>query len=809
MLYQPLPVFTWHYNSKEVFTSSQMSSRYRILLPKTKFPLRTNPLLSDHSIRTTAKFDQLYQWQLDHRDASKSFSLHDGPPYANGVPHMGHALNKILKDIVNRFKLLRGYRVLYRPGWDCHGLPIELKACRDVGAHDGTVNAIKIRTKASQFAVGAINNQKHAFISWGCLGDWDNPYLTMDKEYEANQLQVFYDMYRRGCIYRGFKPVYWSPSTKTALAEAELEYRDHVSKSAYILFPLVTKSFSNLGDIGNDTVSALVWTTTPWTLIANEAICYHPAHSYDLVRITNGVLRNKVVLIGNKSLDKLGHIIGDYESLGSVSGSQLEGTYYANPVDQTRTDSCPFLPADHVSDEEGTGLVHTAPAHGYDDYTVGMRHNLSLNCLVNNEGKYTREAGERLEGRSVLNDGNEVILANLRDVGALIHEAPYAHRYPYDWRSKMPVIVRATEQWFANVKSLKEQARSTIKNEVTMHPPSSKNRLLPMLDGREDWCISRQRVWGVPLPVFYNKHSGEPLITEETISHIRELVGKHGTDCWWDLSTTQLLPPALRKNAEDYKRGEDTMDVWFDSGSSWASVLKDSDCKADLYLEGSDQHRGWFQSSLLTSVAVQGRAPYRTVVTHGFVLDKTGDKMSKSIGNVTSPEDIISGKMLGADVMRLWVASCDYTQDIQLSDLVLKQSQDFLQKMRITCRFILGNLADFDPRSDALPYHKLSKLDCYFLHLLRDYNQSALNAYESYKFSDFYQSLVSFVPIELSSFYFNIIKDRMYCDAVASEKRRSTQTALYHLLVTLVQSVAPLVPHLAEEVAQHHPLQGW
>ena len=785
-----------------------MSAKYRLQLPKTKFPLRTNPLLSDKSIRSIAKFEQLYKWQLDHRDSSKTFVLHDGPPYANGAPHIGHALNKILKDIVNRFKLLRGYRVLYRPGWDCHGLPIELKACKGDGECDVTLNATEIRMKAAQYAKNAVNDQKRAFLSWGCLGDWDNPYLTMDKGYEAEQLGVFYEMYRKGCIYRGFKPVYWSPSTKTALAEAELEYRNHTSRSAYVLFPFVTNSFSFVWDTGIDNVYAMVWTTTPWTLVSNKAICYHPFHSYSLVRIRDGELRNKVVLIGTKSLCRLGHIIGDFESLGEILGSKLDGTYYTNPTNQILAASCPFLPADHVSDEEGTGLVHTAPAHGYDDYSVGLKHNLPLNCMVDKEGKYTKEAGEQLEGCFVLDDGNKMVLESLKETGSLVHEAMYTHRYPYDWRSKMPVIIRATEQWFASVKSLKEQAVNFIKNEVTMYPSNSKNRLLPMLEGREDWCISRQRVWGVPLPVFYNKSTGKPLITEETVSHIQDLVREHGTDCWWDLSVGQLLPPSLEQNADNFKKGEDTMDVWFDSGSSWAAVLKDSHCIADVYLEGSDQHRGWFQSSLLTSIAVQSRAPYRTVVTHGFVLDKTGEKMSKSVGNVISPEDIICERNLGADVMRLWVMASNYTHDIQLDDLVLKQIQDFLLKMRNTYRFMLGNLADFEPSRDTMPYDRLSKLDCYILHLLREYDQSAMNMYEGFNFSILYQNLVSFLPNQLSSFYFDIIKDRMYCDAAASEKRKSTQTALYHLLVTVVRSVAPIVPHLAEEVALHHPMQG-
>ena len=775
------------------------AGKFRILLPKTKFPSRINPITQEPAIQRAAKFNELYKWQLDVRakKPNRTYTLHDGPPYANGDPHMGHVLNKVLKDFVNRYKLMQGFRVQYRPGWDCHGLPIELKACKEVEINQ--TSPLTVRNKAAQFASKALKSQRESFKRWGCLGDWENPYITMDKEYEADQIKVFYEMYKRGCIYRGFKPVYWSPSTGTALAEAELEYKDHTSQAVYVLFPIT--NFRPTPDVSTSTVFAAVWTTTPWTLLANKAICFNPEHTYSFVRLPD----QRVVILGESSIPRLSAFLEGCEVITNLYGKDLQGLKYTNPLDSSSV-PCPFLPGTHVTETEGTGLVHTAPAHGFEDYLIGVQNGLNLNCVVDDHGKYTSEVGVEFEGLFVLEKGNEAAITKLSSENVLLNNQKYNHRYPYDWRSKKPVIIRSTEQWFASVKQLKAEAKSALLN-VQMHPPSSKNRLLSMLDSRDDWCISRQRVWGVPLPIFYHRATGEPVITSETIMHVESLIRNQGSDCWWRLSTEELLPPSLSSQADNFVKGTDTMDVWFDSGSSWAAALRDSGCVADLYLEGSDQHRGWFQSSLLTSIAAKGKAPYKAVITHGFVLDGNSIKMSKSLGNVISPNDILNSKKFGADVMRLWVASTNYTTDVHLSDGVLQQTDDFLQKIRNVCRFMLGNLSGFDASKDLLPYSKLSKLDCYLLHIASTYSKLATDAYESYNFARVNHQLVHMIPKDISSFYFDIIKDRLYCDPPNAETRRSVQTVLHHLLVCLVKSIAPFTPHLVEEIAQHYPFE--
>ena len=794
-------------------TAHHMAAQYRVLLPKTKFPLRVNPLIQEPLIQKTAAFNHLYKWQLDRPNATENFTLHDGPPHANGEPHMGHVLNKVLKDIVNRYKMMRGYRVHYRPGWDCHGLPIELKACKEMDFQRASPS--EIRRKATMFAQKTMKLQKEAFQRWGCMGDWERPYLTMDPDYEVDQIRVFYQMYKKGCIYRGFKPVYWSPSSGTALAEAELEYRDHTSQAVHVLFPITSSSLSILQERIGESPSpldseggetfALVWTTTPWTLVANKAICYHPNHSYCLLQIEHNS-ETKQILVGAECLPRLEPILGEYSIIATFSGSAFEDVKYKIPLG-SQAEICPFVPGDHVTETEGSGLVHTAPAHGFEDYSIGVNHGLELDCIVSAEGRYTSAAGSELENLSVLGDGSKAIISELKSKGALYHESSYFHRYPYDWRTKKPIIIRSTEQWFASVVALKEKAKSSLED-VTMHPASSLNRLTAFLDTRNDWCISRQRVWGVPLPIFYEHETGEPLVNKETIEKIEAIFRKRGSDAWWNMDVSELLPSSMQNKASKYIKGTDTMDVWFDSGSSWAAVLKNSSNVADLYLEGSDQHRGWFQSSLLTSVAAQGRAPYRSVVTHGFVLDGKGIKMSKSLGNVISPNDILSDnskskKKFGADTMRLWTAFSNYSSDVHLSDGILEQSNDFLQKIRNTCRFILGNLSSFDVTTDLLSYSQLSSLDRYMLHLLSCYSLEATRAYETFNFSRLQSLLMRLVPIDLSSFYFDIIKDRLYCDSPRSLTRSSTQSVLYLLLQCLTKSIAPVVPHLAEEVAQH------
>ena len=789
------------------------SAKYRVLTPKTSFPVRVNPIVSEPAIQKAANFDQLYKWQ-EEQTREKTFTLHDGPPYANGEPHMGHVLNKVLKDIINRYKLMTGHCIAYKPGWDCHGLPIELKACKDDEFH--TQSPLKIRTKAEKFARKTIKLQSKAFQRWGCLGDWENPYMTFTPEYEAVQIDVFHKMYKRGCIYRGYKPVYWSPSSRTALAEAELEYQDYTSRSVFVLFPITSDVHSFLPyDQQHLKVYTLIWTTTPWSLVANQAVCYNTDHAYSIIRLKgtgSDDSHDKLVVLGTKCIERLSPILGDYSLVTTIPACELASWTYAHPITPNRTDMR-FIHSDHVSEEDGTGLVHTAPTHGFEDYDIGIKHGLNMTCVIDDDGCYTVDAPLDLVGKEALGIGNDLIIKGLSSSGILLKEQPYLHRYPYDWRTKTPVLIRSTKQWFASVKDLKQEAMSALED-VSLHPPSSGNQLLKMLDTRDDWCISRQRVWGVPLPIFYSRDTDEPLLNDTTIDHVKKLIQRKGSDCWWKEPLDNLLPPSLSHEVDYWHRGNDTMDVWFDSGSSWAAVLSDSrtasdHCQvADMYLEGVDQHRGWFQSSLLTGVAVQGRAPYKKLVTHKFVLDKTGAKMSKSLGNVVSPNDIIETKKYGADVMRWWVASSDYTTDVALSDDILEQSSYSVQRLRGACRFMLGNLSKFDQYSDLVSYNRLTNLDRFMLHILFEYCHEATEAYNSLTFSRISQLLHQTVRVDLSAFYFDIIKDCLYCDLARGSARHSTLSTLHHLLHGVVKSVAPIVPHLAEEVTQHYSFPG-
>ena len=708
-----------------------------------------------------------------------------------------------------RYKMMKGYRVHYRPGWDCHGLPIELKAWKD-GSSIASASPLQIRGKAKQLATRTIAAHIKAFKRWGIMGDWDNPYSTMDPSYEGNQIQVFHEMYQKGCIYRGYKPVYWSPASKTALAEAELEYKEHFSKAVYVLFPISRPSDELLEAVRGegDLLNALVWTTTPWTIVANRAICYSPNHTYSIVRLGENERgrRRRLAIVDSERLSSLAKTIeSEFEHVCDVPGAALAGTKYRNLLEGDLGTEKPFLPGSHVTREVGTGLVHTAPAHGFDDYKVGLKHKLNMDCCVSGEGKYTSEVGDPLlEGLDVLSDGNKRVVSKLRSLDCIMHEDSYSHRYPYDWRSKKPVVIRSTKQWFASVDSLLDDALRAL-SQVDL-PRGAINNLQNMLKGRSDWCISRQRVWGVPIPVFYHKETDEPLLSDDCLQHIEEVIRRQGSDSWWRLPVRELLPPSIRSLSEEYVKGTDTMDVWFDSGTSWASVLEEQGFVADVYLEGTDQFRGWFQSSLLTSVAVRGKAPYRKLLAHGFVLDTKSAKMSKSLGNVVSP-DYVTEKNFNADTMRLWVASAVHTSDISIGDDILQDTSSSLYKTRVTCRYMLGNLSDFDSERDLVPYDQLSKLDKYMLHVLYAYCKDADEAFESLHLTKFSYVLHDVVHKDLSTFYFECIKDRLYCEARAGERRRATQTVLHHFLVQLVKTIAPVVPHLAEEVALHHPFE--
>ncbi|XP_072546113.1 isoleucine--tRNA ligase, mitochondrial isoform X1 [Salminus brasiliensis] len=812
--------------------------RHSVLLPRTLFPMKlSGQTLLDRElqIQRDCGFEQLYSWQRE-RKAKKEFCLHDGPPYANGDAHVGHALNKILKDVHNRFEMLRGRKVHYVPGWDCHGLPIELKALGELQTKDLT--PLQIRQKAREFAEAAIARQRAAFQRWGVMADWENCYYTFNGQYEAAQLRVFEDMHSKGLIYQDYKPVFWSPSTRTALAEAELEYNpEHVSKAVYATFPLATPPSKLAASLeAPDKVSVLVWTTQPWTIPANQAVCFMPKAQYSLVkRADNG----QHLLVATERIASLTSALGtDLQSLATFIGSDLEGGVCQHPTISGK--EVPLLPASHVTMGKGTGLVHTAPAHGMEDYSVASHFQLPVECMVDEEGRFTELAGADLQGQSVLEEGTFTVISMLRAAGALVKEEECVHSYPYDWRSKKPVVIRASKQWFINTASLKDKAKEVLQK-VRVMPESARASLLAMLDRRTYWCISRQRSWGVPIPVFYHKQTGEPLINKHTVAHIAKVFAEKGSNSWWEEPIEALLPPDVLKKSKagavtDYERGEDVLDIWFDSGTSWAAVLQageeeasstktkrgwfgrssatvqEADPRADVYVEGKDQIGGWFQSSLLTSVAVRNKAPYKALVVHGFTLSEKGEKMSKSLGNVVDPDVVINGgtdktasPAYGADVLRWWVAESNVFSEVQIGPKALNSSRENINKLRNTLKFLLGNLQGFDPRTQAVDSKDMLYVDQYLLHLLREYSIKVTDAYNEFDCGRVIRLLQAFITRDLSNFYFSIIKDRLYCDPENSLGRRSCQTVLEEILDGVTRSIAPILPHLAEEVYQHAP----
>lgn len=765
-----------------------MDYKDTLLMPKTEFPMRGNLPKREPEIQKKWKEMDIYKLVQDRTKDRPMFVLHDGPPYANGDIHMGHALNKILKDFIVRFKSMTGFNAPYVPGWDTHGLPIE-QALTNKGVKRKEMSIAEFRKLCEKYAYEQINNQREQFKRLGVRGDWENPYITLKPAYEAQQIKVFGEMAKKGYIYKGKKPVYWSPSSESALAEAEIEYKDVKSPSIYVAF----KVKDGKGVLDTD-VQIIIWTTTPWTIPANLGISVNPELIYAVVEV-NG----QKYLVAQELLKAVSEAIG-WENpavIKTVKGAELEYIVAAHPL--YGRDSLVML-GDHVTLDAGTGCVHTAPGHGEDDFLVGQKYGLDVLCPVDDKGVMTEEA----EGFAGLfyDKANKAITEKLEEAGALLKLSFITHSYPHDWRTKKPVIFRATAQWFASIKDFREDLLQAIK-ETKWVPAWGETRLYNMVRDRGDWCISRQRAWGVPIPVFYAEN-GDPVITDETIEHISNLFREHGSNVWFEREASELLPKGFTHPGSPnglFTKETDIMDVWFDSGSSHQAVLEERDDlqrPADLYLEGSDQYRGWFNSSLSTGVAVTGKAPYKGVLSHGFALDGEGRKMSKSVGNVVVPAKVMN--QLGADILRLWVASVDYQADVRVSDAILKQVAEVYRKIRNTFRFLLGNLADFKPETDAVAYENLREVDQFMLVKLNDLIKQVRNHYENYEFAGIYHAVNNFCTLDLSSFYLDFAKDILYIEASDQHDRRAIQTVLYECLLSLTKLTSPILAHTADEV---------
>ncbi|GIN83776.1 isoleucine--tRNA ligase 1 [Heyndrickxia sporothermodurans] len=770
-----------------------MDYKDTLLMPKTEFPMRGNLPKREPEIQEKWEEMNIYKKVQEKTAGRPLFVLHDGPPYANGDLHMGHALNKTLKDFIVRYKSMTGYQAPYVPGWDTHGLPIE-QALTNKGVKRKEMTIAEFRQKCAEYAYEQVDNQRSAFKRLGVRGDWENPYLTLKPEYEAQQIKVFGEMAKKGYIYKGLKPVYWSPSSESALAEAEIEYQDKRSASIYVAFEV--KDGKNVLD--TDT-KIIIWTTTPWTIPANLGISVHPELKYAVVAVNN-----EKYLIAEALLEEVTNVLEWEEPkvVKTVVGKDLEYILAKHPLYER--DSLVML-GEHVTTDAGTGCVHTAPGHGEDDFIVGKKYGLDVLCPVDDKGVMTAEA-PGFEGL-FYDKANKPITEKLEEVGALLKLTFFTHSYPHDWRTKKPVIFRATAQWFASIDKFRPELLKAVQD-VKWVPTWGETRLFNMVRDRGDWCISRQRAWGVPIPVFYAEN-GEPIITDETIQHISNLFREHGSNVWFEREAKDLLPEGFTHPGSPngkFTKENDIMDVWFDSGSSHQAVLEereDLQRPADLYLEGSDQYRGWFNSSLTTAVAVTGKAPYKGVLSHGFTLDGEGRKMSKSLGNVIVPGKVIN--QLGADIIRLWVASVDYQADVRVSDAILKQVSEVYRKIRNTFRFLLGNLADFNPSTDKINYEDLREVDQYMLVKLNKLIKHVRDSYERYEFSSIYHAVNNFCTLDLSSFYLDFAKDVLYIEAKDNFERRAMQTVLYDSLIALTKLLSPILSHTADEVWAYIP----
>ena len=765
-------------------------------LPKTSFKMKANLAQKEPLTLRDWKKAEIYEKSL--KEGAPFFVLHDGPPYANGDIHIGHALNKILKDIILKYKRLRGYNAPYIPGWDTHGLPIEWKIMEELGEKAKNMTPLQIRQECKKYALKWVEKQKEGFKRLGILGNWDNPYITLRPEYEAEQLKVFKQIYENGYIYKGLKPVYWSPTTETALAEAEIEYKDVTSHSIYVKF----EGEKDLTDkLGVDEASILIWTTTPWTLPANLGVFLHPEFDYGLYKTEKGNL----VVAKDLAEDVFKTLDLSYELLKEFKGTELEYTHYQHPfLDRKGL----VMNADYVTIDAGTGAVHTAPGHGADDYNYSLKYNIGILSPVDDKGHMTKEAG-KYEGMFYAK-ASKAIVEDLTESGHMLYHTTFVHSYPHDWRSKKPVIFRATEQWFISIdeSDIRENALKALEN-VEFVPSWGKNRIGSMLETRPDWTISRQRVWGVPIPLFYNRATDEVIYEPEIMDRIIELVKKEGTDIWWKYEAKEIIGDELLEKYNlkdvDIRKERSIMDVWFDSGVSHRSVLvpRNLPRPADLYLEGSDQHRGWFQSSLLTSIASTKDAPYKRILTHGFTMDGQGRKMSKSLGNTILPKDIT--EKYGADILRLWVSSVDYREDVRISENILQQMSDAYRRIRNTARFLMGNLNNFDYANDKVDYKDMFEIDKWAMHKLEELKEKTTEYYDKYEFYSLFQEITYFCSMEMSSFYLDIVKDRLYCEGTTSIERRSAQTVLTEVLKVLVRIISPVLSFTADEIWERIP----
>lgn len=765
-----------------------MNYKDTLLMPQTEFQMKGNLPENERIQREKWEEINLYEKIREKNKNKKSFILHDGPPYANGVIHIGHAMNKILKDFINRYKMMNGFDMIYIPGWDVHGLPIE-QAVTNSGVDRKTMSKAEFRSLCKKYAEEQIVKQMEGFKSLNVIGDWDHPYITFQNEMVARQIEVFAKMSKKGLIFKGLKPVYWSPSSESALAEAEIEYRDRKDPSIFVSFTVAE---------GNKKVNKdeflVIWTTTPWTLPGNLAIAVGEEFEYSKV-LVNG----KIYIVASLLLNDLATEFGwtEYEEIEKIKGTDFEGVKYEHVFNGR---ILPVVVGYHVTLDAGSGLVHIAPGYGADDFEIGRQYDLGMVNGVNDQGVLTEESGE-FNGL-FFEDANKEVTKKLDEMGVLLKLKFITHSYPHDWRTKKPIIFRATSQWFCSIEKIKKDLLNEIENNIEFHTPWGKKRIYNMIKDRGDWCISRQRVWGVPIPIFYNE-DGSEILDYDVMMHISELFREHGTNIWFEKAAKELLPVGytnpLSPNNE-FTKEEDIMDVWFDSGSTHTGVLieRGLDFPADIYLEGSDQYRGWFNSSLITSVAVYGKSPYKALVSHGFVLDGKGQKMSKSLGNTIAPQDIL--RLHGADILRLLIASTDYTEDIRISEDLIAQVKESYRKIRNTYKFMLGNLNNFDTDSNLVKYEDMPLYDQYMMNKLNEFTASMLENYDSYNFDEIYKLVNNFISFTLSNFYLDFTKDILYIEKEDSLKRRSVQTVLYNVVLNLVKLLSPILPYTSEEV---------